>query len=78
MRVLVVNAGSSSLKLRVLDPQDDVVAWKDLPAPERGQADDAIRGVVPSLGLIDAVGHRIVYGGADFRTAVIDDEVEAR
>jgi acetate kinase len=79
MRVLVVNAGSSSLKLRVLGPDDEVVASEDLPASERGQADDAIRGVVASLGSIDAVGHRIVHGGADFRTAVIvDDEVQRR
>jgi acetate kinase len=30
--VLVVNAGSSSLKLRVLDPADAVTAGADLPA----------------------------------------------
>ena len=33
MRVLVVNAGSSSLKLRVLDAADRTVAAADLPAP---------------------------------------------
>ena len=37
-RILVVNAGSSSLKLRVLDPADAVVASADL-APPRGPED---------------------------------------
>src|SRR5262249_62311453 len=45
MRVLVVNAGSSSLKLRVLDPADRVVASTDSPA-SRGLAD---RDVVADL-----------------------------
>ena len=38
MRVLVVNAGSSSLKLRVLDDSDQVTGTADLPAP-RGLRD---------------------------------------
>ena len=37
-RILVVNAGSSSLKLRVLGPDASVVATADLPAP-RGTVD---------------------------------------
>ena len=79
MRILVVNAGSSSLKLRVLDPDDAVAGSADLPAP-RGSADaaevaDAVRG----LGEIDAVGHRIVHGGTIYSGAVrIDDAVEER
>ena len=31
MRILVVNAGSSSLKVRLLDGEDQVVARRDLP-----------------------------------------------
>jgi len=72
-RVLVVNAGSSSLKLRVLGPDDSVVASADLPAP-RGSTDatlvaDAIRG----LGEVDAVGHRIVHGGTVFSSPIAID-----
>ena len=37
-RILVVNAGSSSLKLRVLDADDALVGTADLPAP-RGSTD---------------------------------------
>ena len=65
-RILVVNAGSSSLKLRLLAPGDIVDGAADLPAP-RGVTDapeleDAIR----SLGAVDVVGHRIVHGGTAF------------
>ncbi len=72
-RVLVVNAGSSSLKLRVLDAADALVASADLPAP-RGVTDaeamtDAIRG----LGPVDAVGHRVVHGGTVYSAPVVVD-----
>ena len=74
MRVLVVNAGSSSLKLRLLDAADHVVAAHDLPAP-RGLADAAtLRDAAGGLGTIDAVGHRIVHGGTEFVEPVIVDE----
>ena len=64
MRILVVNAGSSSLKLRLLGPDDVVEAsWDALPA---------------NLPDADVVVHRVVHGGTAFRRAVIiDDDVEA-
>src|SRR5262249_58218435 len=66
VRVLVVNAGSSSLKLRVLDGSDRVTGTADLPAP-RGAADAAAVGpALASLGDADARGHRIVHGGPPF------------
>ena len=54
MRVLVVNAGSSSLKLRVLGLGDEVLG-----ASEDPDADVALA----ALPEADAVGHRIVHGG---------------
>ena len=79
MRVLVVNAGSSSLKLRVLDPGGSIVTSFDLPVV-RGQGDvAAMAKTVRGVGEIDAVGHRIVHGGRVFRGPVlIDPTVEAR
>jgi acetate kinase len=76
--ILVVNAGSSSLKLRVLDTADVVVATADLPAP-RGSTDaGAIAEAVAGLGALRAVGHRIVHGGTRYSGPVLlDDEVEA-
>jgi acetate kinase len=78
-RILVVNAGSSSLKLRVLDRVDAVVASADLPAP-RGSTDaDAVAEAIRGLGPVDAVGHRIVHGGTAYsHPVVIDATVEAR
>jgi acetate kinase len=77
-RILVVNAGSSSLKLRVLDAADAVVAKADLPAP-RGSTDaGAIAEAVTAFGEIAAVGHRIVHGGTRYSGPVLlDDDVEA-
>src|SRR5664280_2537622 len=52
MRVLVVNAGSSSLKLRLLDATDQVVAAHDLPPlhqPKSLAALDAVGGALPGL-----------------------------
>ncbi|MFL5913851.1 MAG: acetate/propionate family kinase [Gaiellaceae bacterium] len=57
-RILVVNAGSSSLKLSVLAGDEAVETDVDL---------DALAG-------IDAVGHRIVHGGTEFVEPVIVDE----
>lgn len=79
MRILVVNVGSSSLKLRVLGPDDTVVVSEDLPAPG-GQADHAaVAHFIHDLPPVDAVGHRIVHGGTAFSEAVvIDRAVEER
>ena len=73
MRVLVVNAGSSSLKLRVLDEDGGVVATRDLPAPQ-GSGDAAIvAGALDGVEAIEAIGHRVVHGGAEFTHAVLID-----
>jgi acetate kinase len=70
VRVLVVNAGSSSLKLRVLDGDDRLLARYDLEPGEPLPAD---------LPDVDAVGHRVVHGGTAFvAPVVLDDEVTAR
>jgi acetate kinase len=77
-RILVVNAGSSSLKLRVIGPDDALLGTADLPAP-RGAADGAaLRASIGELGAVDAVGHRIVHGGTRYRGPVLlDASVEA-
>ncbi|MBI3751785.1 MAG: acetate/propionate family kinase [Chloroflexi bacterium] len=66
MRILVVNAGSSSLKLRLLGDADEIIASADLPAP-RGETDaPAVQAAMTGFGRIDAIGHRIVHGGTAF------------
>jgi acetate kinase len=78
VHVLVVNAGSSSLKLRVLDATDSVQASDDLP-PVADDLDRVLgRFLAATIG-VDAVGHRVVHGGAEFRAAVrLDEAVDDR
>jgi acetate kinase len=78
LRILVVNAGSSSLKLRVLKDDDSIVASRDLSAP-RAEVDEAELGeALAELGPANAVGHRIVHGGERFHGPVrFDDDVVA-
>jgi acetate kinase len=78
MRVLVVNAGSTSLKLTLLDGDDVTLDAQELEAPRALVDPDQLRAALASnLGQADAVGHRIVHGGERFRQAVrIDAAVE--
>jgi acetate kinase len=80
MDVLVVNAGSSSLKLRVLNEEDEVTGSADLPPPSGAADADHVKAALSSLGSsYGAVGHRIVHGGTLFSgPVVIDDQVEDR
>ncbi len=67
MNLLVVNAGSSSLKVRVLNDDDDLVHAVDLPA-DRGIFDPTSlrRFLAECPESMAAVGHRIVHGGLYF------------
>jgi acetate kinase len=59
VHLLTVNAGSSSLRLRLLDDDDRLLASYDaLPA---------------ALPPVDAVVHRVVHGGPDLSAAVVVD-----
>jgi acetate kinase len=76
VRVLVVNVGSSSLKLRLLDHDDELLAAHDFPAVGHAQA---LRDFLQQTPSCDAIGHRVVHGGAHFRDSVeVTDEVLER
>lgn len=63
LALLIVNAGSSSLKLRLLGPDDTVLdSWDELP---------------PRLPDVPVVVHRIVHGGKEFRSAAVLDDATA-
>lgn len=64
MRVLVVNAGSSSLKLRVLDG-GHLTATHDLHAGANGFDRTDLAAFLGDV-RVDAVGHRVVHGGTRF------------
>ncbi len=66
MRVLVVNAGSSSVKLRLLDAQDRIERSADLPAGPDGFDGAALGDVLLDWPRPDVVGHRVVHGGTVF------------
>lgn len=87
MRILVLNAGSSTLKASVLDrPRREPVfattlSWGADATRATGRTDDleqllerlVVEGV--PVGSIDAVGHRIVHGGSRFTQPVVVDDV---
>ena len=107
MKILVINAGSSSLKYQLMDPETgdvfakglcerigidgrlnhkapakDVKVVLDIPMPTHAEAItavldilvDPLNGVVSSVDEIDAVGHRVVHGGAKFAESRLIDE----
>jgi acetate kinase len=90
VRVLVLNAGSSSLKASLVETPDRTVAqastgWgSDATAAQDRRGDVSM--ALERLGLgardaarLDAVGHRVVHGGDEFRAAtLVDDAVVAR
>jgi acetate kinase len=80
LRVLVVNAGSSSLKLTLLDGKDNTIDTRELAALRAKVNPEELRAALDSpLGEADAIGHRIVHGGEHFGQAVrIDRAVEER
>jgi acetate kinase len=66
-RILTVNAGSSSLKLRVLDRENQVVGARDAGfAGSEEELTAELEAILAASGPIDAAGHRVVHGGPDF------------
>lgn len=109
MKILVVNAGSSSLKYQLIDMDGEKVIakglcerigidgriehkvngekyTKEIPMPDHTTAFKCVEKaltsgegkVIDSMSEIDAVGHRIVQGGATFsKSVLVDDQVIA-
>jgi acetate kinase len=76
MRVLVVNAGSSSLKLSLLD-QDRLVRSSSIPAGDDGWSPEDLADFCDQ-GDVDAVGHRVVHGGRLYSAPVLVDAAVRR
>jgi len=82
MKVLVLNAGSSSVKYAVFDAEGGAceLEGKIERLDESGEHEQAFAQVLERCAgiAIDAVGHRVVHGGPRFHQAsLIDDEVQA-
>jgi acetate kinase len=73
--VAVVNAGSSSLKVRLLGADDDVADALDIDpwdgSPEHRELGDFLAGACADAAV---VGHRVVHGGTRFSAAVLIDD----
>src|ERR1019366_2050503 len=85
MRILVLNAGSSSLKFNLFECTTDTIAGDSETVLAKGEVErvtsmgDALASVFEQVGkgAVDAVGNRIVHGGDLFHeSTIIDDEVE--
>lgn len=79
--VLVLNAGSSSLKWLVLDAQSEAIqkqgaaSWE---GTEGGRHESEMIAALADVAAVDAVGHRVVHGGSRFRESVrIDSSVRS-
>lgn len=78
MNVLVVNAGSSTLKLQIIDADDVVVAGHDVDPWDGGVSTADLRHFLADGPAVDAVGHRIVHGGGALRApTLVTAELEA-
>jgi acetate kinase len=77
-RILTVNAGSSSLKLRILDRADEVVCSRDADLDgDSERPGEELAAILAAGGGVDAAGHRVVHGGPDFtRPTRLDPTVE--
>jgi len=73
-KVLTVNAGSSSLKLRLIGPNDAVLATADLPRQTTESIARTISEFLSKAPTFEAVGHRIVHGGRDYQAPLSLDE----
>jgi acetate kinase len=76
VRVLVVNAGSSSLKVSLVGPGDAVLTEREFEAPGGRFEHTELEAAVGAMEGIEAAGHRVVHGGPRFSRSVrIDSEV---
>lgn len=73
-RVLVVNAGSSSLKVSLLDAVGRVVDELGIDGWDGDAGHGGLADFVSKLGDVDAAGHRVVHGGSRFTGPVLLDD----
>jgi acetate kinase len=78
MNVLVVNAGSSTLKLSVLGDGEAPLASRTVDLPDGHVRPDDVGTALAGLPAADAAGHRVVHGGDATEPAVVDDGVRER
>jgi acetate kinase len=78
MRILTVNAGSTSVKLSVVGDGDETMLQTTLSVSDDAQRLDAVLRFADEAMPVDAVCHRIVHGGRDLRETVLVDATVRR
>jgi len=73
VRILVVNPGSSSLKLGLLDGEDQTLLDREHDGTGGRIDREALEATVREAGVVDAVGLRFVHGGARYSGPVLID-----
>jgi acetate kinase len=73
VRVLVVNAGSSSLKVSLVEPDGETPLAESVPLEDGRPERERLGALLARAGRVDAVGHRVVHGGVEFSAAVLLD-----
>jgi len=78
VRVVVVNAGSSSIKLVLVGRDDETIAAHELDAPDTGIDSAALAAALDGWRReADAIGCRVVHGGERFSAPVLVDAAVA-
>jgi acetate kinase len=75
MKILVINAGSSSLKYQLIDMSTESVVKKGI-VERLVDHTSALKEVLKEVGIenVDAFGHRIVHSGEDFNSSIVFDD----
>jgi acetate kinase len=76
LRVLVLNAGSSSVKVSLVDEDDHVLIDREFEVAEGRMDESQLASAMRGMEGVEAIGHRIVHGGPRLRVSVrIDGDV---
>jgi acetate kinase len=70
VRVLVINAGSSSLKVSLVGPDDAILANREFKASGGRFESGQLTGAAREMEGFEAVGHRVVHGGQRFSSSM--------
>jgi acetate kinase len=77
MRVLTINTGSSSVKLRLLGADEELLGEDETEAEGTGVDAPTLTAAIERLGDADAVAHRFVHGGDRTKAAMLDGDLRA-
>src|SRR5947209_17552636 len=76
VRVLALNAGSSSLKVSLVNEDYRVIVDREFEVAEGRLDESQLAGAIHDMSGIEAIGHRVVHGGPRYTRSVrLDGDV---